>query len=252
MKNKEDLLKEWQRAYNTPFSGWDFSHLEGRWEIDALPWNYDEIIKKYISDDHRLLDMGTGGGEYLLTLNHPYEKTAVTEGYLPNYTICVDTLEPLGVEVKFVEENDKLAFPNDYFDCVINRHESYDLNEVYRVLKPGSYFITQQVGYKNNQDLSIQLLGHDIKRDEKNTAFVQRALAIDAGFTIVDDQESFAKMKFYDMAALVYYAKIISWEFPNFSVSEHFNQLMTLHQTLEETGYVSSIEHRYLLILKKE
>ncbi|HEY4537276.1 MAG TPA: class I SAM-dependent methyltransferase [Erysipelothrix sp.] len=251
MKTKNDLLKEWQLAYNTPFSGWDFSLLEGHWRLEDLPWNYDMIIKKYIMDDQRILDMGTGGGEYLLTLKHPNHNTSVTEGYLPNYKICVETLAPLGIEVKFVEEDDKLAFPNNYFDCVINRHESYDLNEVYRVLKPGSYFITQQVGYKNNQDLTIQLLGTDFQRNEMNTLAVQRHLAINAGFTIIEEQESFAKMRFYDIAALVYYAKIISWEFPNFSVDNHCNHLMRLYHKLEEKGYISSTEHRYLLVLRK-
>ena len=32
----------------------------------------------------RLLDMDTGGGEFLLSLGHPFERTAATEGYPPN------------------------------------------------------------------------------------------------------------------------------------------------------------------------
>ena len=30
------------------------------------------------------MDYDTGGAEFLLSLNHPYDKTAVTEGYKPN------------------------------------------------------------------------------------------------------------------------------------------------------------------------
>ncbi|WP_346916771.1 hypothetical protein [Clostridium sp.] len=43
----------------------------------------------YLKTEHRLLDMGTGGGEFLLTLDHPFYNTVVTESYPSNVlTIC--------------------------------------------------------------------------------------------------------------------------------------------------------------------
>ena len=54
--------------------GWDFSHLDGRYsEGQNLPWNYRSVIDRYRRSEHRLLDMDTGGGEFLLSLGHPYE-----------------------------------------------------------------------------------------------------------------------------------------------------------------------------------
>lgn len=41
---------------------------------------------------------------------------------------------------------------------IINRHESFDIEEVRRILKPNGIFITQQVGGKNNEILSKALL----------------------------------------------------------------------------------------------
>ena len=74
--------------------GWDFSHLTGRWKSDPLPWYYGAIIKHYLHSSNKLLDLGTGGGEFLLTLAHPDNCTFVTEGYLPNYDRCMQILTP--------------------------------------------------------------------------------------------------------------------------------------------------------------
>ena len=69
--------------------GWDFSHIEGRYaEGNDIPWEYKNIIHKYISSDMRILDYDTGGGEFLLSLNHPYDKTSCTEGFMPNVELC--------------------------------------------------------------------------------------------------------------------------------------------------------------------
>ena len=52
--------------------GWDFSHLHGRYREDlGLTWNYEEIVRRYLRANAKLLDMETGGGEFLLSLGHP-------------------------------------------------------------------------------------------------------------------------------------------------------------------------------------
>lgn len=57
-------------------------------EEESLPWNYKDIVKSYLKPEYKLLDMGTGGGEFLLSLNHPYENTLVTEAWIPNVKLC--------------------------------------------------------------------------------------------------------------------------------------------------------------------
>ena len=78
---KSYLLQEEQCAH---IRGWDFSHIRGRYEIDSPPWDYRKIVTSYLSPDDKLLDIDTGGGEFLLSLRHPFENTSATEGYLPN------------------------------------------------------------------------------------------------------------------------------------------------------------------------
>lgn len=93
--------------------------------------------------------MGTGGGEFLLSLNHPPQNMSATESWPPNIKLCLEKLAPLGIRVFPVQEDAHLPIEDDSFDIVINRHESYDLHEVRRILKPGGMFITQQVGGDN-------------------------------------------------------------------------------------------------------
>ncbi|WP_425447216.1 hypothetical protein [Dethiothermospora halolimnae] len=56
---------------------------------------------------------------------------------------------------------------------------------------------------------------------------------------------------FYDIGALVFFVKIIEWEFPGFSVDRCFDRLVELQQRIEKDGYVETTEHRYYMILKK-
>ncbi|MEG0307596.1 MAG: class I SAM-dependent methyltransferase [Clostridium sp.] len=248
-----DKLKElWEKEEKMSFRGWDFSYLQSRWEDESLPWDYNDILKKYLSADYKLLDMDTGGGEFLLSLKHPYNKTAVTEMWEPNVKLCKEKLEPLGIEVKQVFEDDELPFEDNSFDMIINRHGSYDIAEVRRILKPNGVFITQQVGDKNNEVLSKALIKDFKSQYPGNTLEVALNEASKNFFDILYSNEYFPKLRFKDVGAIVYFAKIIEWEFPNFSVDNCFEELCKLDEILKVKGYVESVEHRYILVCTKK
>ncbi|WP_019412964.1 class I SAM-dependent methyltransferase [Paenisporosarcina sp. TG20] len=250
--NKELFKLDCKKEFSRGMKGWDFSYLKGRTEEDSLPWDYGEIIRKYIGPADNLLDMGTGGGEVLLTLNHPYELTSVTEGYLPNLELCEKKLGHLGITVKFVDEDDHLEFNNCSFDIVINRHESFDINEVHRVLKPSGHFITQQIGGQNNRDIAKYVIKDLSDSPYKDNNLPENIKKIDsAGLKIIQADEYFPKMKFYDIGAFVYFASIIKWEFPGFTVDNCFDRLWQLELQREKQGYIESKEHRFLIISQK-
>ena len=131
--DREQLLAQWKEEEGRGMTGWDFSHMVGRYTVEPLPWDYSQVVKEFLRPGVRLLDMGTGGGEFLLTLGHPYALTSVTEGWAPNLALCKKRLEPLGVTVREYdsEKGQPMPFPDDSFDLVINRHESYDLSEAF-------------------------------------------------------------------------------------------------------------------------
>ena len=127
--------------------GWDFSHIDGLYEQpDDYPWDYKELILRYLKPEMKILDMDTGGGEFLLSLPHPRENMAATEAFPPNAQLCRETLVPLGIDFREAQADGPLPFGDDTFDMVINRHGSYCAKEIARILKSGGVFITQQVG----------------------------------------------------------------------------------------------------------
>ncbi len=246
-------LKEyWLSEEKKSFQGWNFSYIDKRKSDEPLLWNYDTIVQQYLNVNSILLDMGTGGGEYLLTLNHPYSNTFATEAYPINFELCKIRLTSLGIDVRQVFNDNYLPFENDMFDIIINRHEAFDINEVYRLLKPNGLFITQQVGGLNNKELSRFLIS-DFKEiiSSEHTLENNLILIQNKGFTILDSDECFPKLKFFDVGALVYFAKIIEWEFPDFSVDSCFKQLCQLQSIVEHEGFIESKEHRFIIVAQK-
>jgi SAM-dependent methyltransferase len=196
--------------------------------------------------------MGTGGGEFLLTLDPPKGRTYATESYPPNVERCKRILPDYGIDVRQVFHDDELPFEDHFFDLVINRHESFSAREVFRIMKPGGTFITQQVGGQNNRGLAKWILGCETNVVDAGFDFAKASKQlICAGFTIVEAEEYYPILTFYDVGALVYFAKIIEWEFPGFTVRKCFDKLCQLQAQIEKDGFVKSSEHRFFIVAKK-
>ncbi len=250
--NYDKLKEQWKAEENFAFQGWDFSHIDGRMQTDELPWDYETTLRQYLKPTDRLLDMGTGGGEFLLTLGHPHELTAVTEAYPPNVELCRHRLAPLGITfAQTYDDDDKLPFADESFDIVLNRHESFDLAEVHRVLKPDGYFITQQVGYANNNDLSAKLIDGFEPPDPGHCLEYWLTELERLNFSVLTADEAFPTERFADVGALIYYAKIIQWEFPNFSVDTAFDRLCDCQRELEKFGFIAGTAHRFIIAARK-
>ncbi|MBD5151264.1 MAG: class I SAM-dependent methyltransferase [Oscillibacter sp.] len=248
------LLTQWlaeeQAAH---IHGWDFSHIDSRYqEGQNLPWDYEQLVRQYLRPESRILDIDTGGGEFLLSMGHPYHLTSVTESYPPNVALCRETLVPLGIDFHEADGSDPLPFPDESFDLVLNRHGEYIPQEIFRILKPGGIFITQQVGAENDRELVELLL-----REVPSLPFPKQYLSIaqkeleDSGLKTLEAQEAFRPIRFWDVGALVWFARIIEWEFPGFSVERCKQALFQAQDILERDGVIEGQIHRYLLIVQK-
>lgn len=249
----EILKEQWlQEEHIAHIHGWDFSHIHGLYEEGRdMPWNYEAIVRKFLLNCSKLLDMDTGGGEFLLGLNHPYKNTSATEGYPPNVALCKKVLLPLGIDFREATDVRQLPFSDSTFDMVINRHGDFSAEEVFRVLKPNGLFITQQVGAKNDRELVELLLPNtSIPYPEQDLKKAIKKFT-NAGFEILESQEAFPKIKFYDVGALVWFARIIEWEFPGFSVDKCFNRLCIGQKLIDEKGAIEASTHRFLIVAKK-
>ncbi|UNB88942.1 hypothetical protein [Lactiplantibacillus plantarum] len=125
--NKEKL-NLWHQEEQYGITGWDFSHLNGRWQNELLPWNYRKLVLSYLKSNMQLLDMGTGGGELLKTFHHPSNKTQVTEAWQPNINLLKHTIAKQGIKVHAVpaKHEDALPVKNGSLNMITNSHAAFN------------------------------------------------------------------------------------------------------------------------------
>ncbi len=249
----EELRLIWEKEERiAQIKGWDFSHIHGRYEEEnALPWDYEAIIHELLRDDMKLLDCDTGGGEFLLSLRHPCGNTAATEGYPPNVQLCREKLLPLGIDLRVCADASHVPFDDGSFDIILNRHGDFDPSEIRRMLKAGGVFVTQQVGSENDRELVDAVLPGLEKPFPHNNLREQREVFEEAGFDIQRAEEAFCPIRFFDVGAFVWFARIIEWEFPGFSVANCFDRLLHLQQIVEAEGRIEGTAHRFLIVARK-
>lgn len=243
----DDLRGLWTAEYNQPFSGWDFSYLDKRRVMRGTRdnWNYTQHVVTAISHARSLLDMDTGGGEFLASLPQRPPRTYATEGYGPNLAVARQRLWPLSVEVVEVHDVTRLPFADGQFDLITNRHGAYEAREVWRVLASNGLFITQQVGSQTNRRLH-ELLGDETSAGHWSLAVAVRDLEA-ACFRIIEQRAAFPVTRYYDVGAIVYYLKAVPWEIPDFSVDLYFDKLVEIHALIQSAGYVDVPFHQFFI-----
>jgi len=245
-----DLLELLNLEYSASFSGWDFSHVSGRMQEDILPWNYRKTVEEHFKDTQTLLDIDTGGGEFLDSFANLPPITYATEAYAPNVPIATTRLAKRDIAVKVITEDKRLPFEDSFFDLIICRHGSFSFEEVVRVLKPGGLFVTQQVGSLNAIDLNASLgaINKPI-HDWCLTGAISNSRK--QNFILRSHGEHLGKYRFYDIGAIVYYLKCIPWQIEDFSVEKYYPRLAILNDVINMDGYKDIISHRFFAVFQK-
>ncbi|MCY7671942.1 MULTISPECIES: methyltransferase domain-containing protein [Bacillus] len=235
-----------------PFVGWDFSFISetGRMKSELLSWSYGSIATSLVQSAKSMLDMGTGGGEFLSKLRPFPTSVYATEGYLPNVPVAKERLTPLGVKVVQISNDENLPFETGKFNLIINQHESFSSQEVRRIISKEGIFLTQQVGgldcIEINENLRVPI----------NEEFIDWNLKLalkeiqENHFEVLKSAEEFPILRFYDIGALVYYLKAIPWQVPGFEISKFKDELYTIHKTIEQKGYFDAKQHRFMILAK--
>lgn len=251
MLSFEELIAE---ALAHPISGWDFSWLAGRLRSTAPPWSYEELVLALAVGSPDLLDLGTGGGEWLAGLGSRPARTVAVEGFAPNLAVARARLEPLGVEVVPYQgpadnmaqtaQEPSLPFPDASFTLIVDRHESFVATEVHRVLRPGGMFVTQQVGsYASVREL----MGVTAAVPEARWGLAEATRQLQAaGLAVGVAEEARIETRVDDVGALAWYLLAVPWEIPDFTVERYLNQLQKLHQACAVCP-LSFFEERFLI-----
>jgi SAM-dependent methyltransferase len=242
----------------SPRRGWDFSRM--RAHRDPVPWEYDEVVRRYLMQSHRVLDIGTGGGERLLSFTDSFGYGVGIDANPDMIATARDNVPPkLRSKIDFaVMPAETLSVDDDSFDIVLNRHAPYSVAEIVRVLRPGGYFITQQVG-RHNMDNIFDAFGWEssgnwwdsirakaglqpLATERSHTAFE------DAGYTIVGEAHYDVSYFVEDLASLIFWLQSVPLPEP-FDIERHdslLRKLVERHDT--PRGFVPN-EHRELLVV---
>ncbi|MGZ8736957.1 MAG: class I SAM-dependent methyltransferase [Nocardioides sp.] len=227
------LLDLWRAEHERPVEGWDFSELGDRLVTEEPPWSYDALARAALAGARSALDLGTGGGEVLAALADALPAdTVATEGWPPNLSVATRNLAAHGVDVAAYdsEADPVMPFPDERFDVVLDRHESYDAAEVLRLLRPGGVFLTQQVDGRDFEE--TQAIFGGTTGYPYITLANLRDEAERAGFVVEAAEEWRGAARFADVATLVRYFAFVPWEVPeDFSVERYAEQLLDLHRS---------------------
>lgn len=243
-------------AARTSTEGWDFRRL-GRRITTAEPWDYTDFVAEVTVDVRTLVDLGTGGGEWLSTYDARPALTVASESWPPNVPVAHRRLAPLGIPVVHTEpcpDNmpppptaaGRLPFRDGAFDAVLSRHESFNAAEVARVLRPGGVFVTQQVSsdtYAAVRDLVGAPSGDD--PGWHLPAAVAQLSA--AGLTMEHETTGAAETMFADIGALAWWLRAIPWAVPGFSIERFRDRLLELH----DEAPITVLEPRFRLVARK-
>jgi SAM-dependent methyltransferase len=238
-------------AWHHEFSGWDFAYVSRRLIESQPSWDYRQLILEKIHQAKALLDMDTGGGEFLSSLRPLPTLSCATEGYPPNVPIAKARLEALGVQVIDTSATVDLPFRDNSFDLVINRHGDFLAAEVHRLLKPGGRFVTQQVGGRN----CIQL--NEVLQDPVEVGYAGSTLESavrtleECGLRILDQREEYPRAEFRDIGAVVFYLKAVPWQIRDFSLEKYYARLGKIHNLIQATGRLVVTEHRFYIEAQK-
>jgi SAM-dependent methyltransferase len=251
MPTFEELVAE---AEAHDFSGWDFSFIEDRVVRAGTPWDYGARVDELAAGARTLVDLGTGGGEFLSGISPRPRLTIATESYAPNVAIAAQRLATVGAfAVATPGANDNaqqapdddsgpLPFRDGSVDVVIDRHTAFRASEVARVLRTGGTFITQQVGTRDCIELCDALGG--VTPCVSPTVDEYVAQLRGAGLDVRIAAEAFCAKTFLDVGALLSYVLPIPWAFVGFSLERHRERLRGIHERIVRDGGFTTNEHR--------
>jgi hypothetical protein len=243
-ESRDHLIAE---AWNARRSGWDFSWLDGRVRSSEPPWDYRARAVALTGAARRLLDIDTGGGEFLAGLAPLPAGTQAVESWAPNVEVARERLEPLGVKVH--ESLDACA--PGIFDLALNRHGRLEAQALAGVMAPGGVLLTQQVGSRNHLELNEALEAPAPRPADEWTLEAAAGGLEAAGFRILDAREALLPYRFLDIGAVVYQLRAIPWQVEGFEPEAYADRLHRIDARILADGGFTAHDHRFLIEAEK-
>lgn len=232
----DDLL-----AAAQPRTGWDFSRM--RTLRAPVPWDYAEVVSRYLRSSDEVLDVGTGDGRQFASLATRFRHGLGIDIDPEMITLAEREHAAPGLEFRVCSAG--LEGVTASFPVIINRHAVLDLDAVAAHLKPGGYFITQQVGERNMACVR-QVLGHPAAVPE-----ISAEALSSVGLRVVAFGEYDVEYVVLDVESLVFWLNALDLGHADLAGSAALASAATFNKILagnvDRRGFVTN-EHRYLAI----
>ena len=250
-------MKDYRKIYKEvgSVSGWDFGKISKQTKTIGEKWDYFKLVMKYLNKDTYLLDIGTGGGEKLIGFAKAVRKAVGIDHSEEMVSTANNNLNKSGlknVEFTKTDSTRKYPFSSNSFDLVICRHAPFNSEEIFRVLKTGGLFITQQVGEKDKENFK-NIFGRGQSFGERAGVAQERYVnnLKKAGFKILRADTYNATEYYKDISDVIFLLRntpIVN----NLEIDKDLDYLKQVEDKFMTKGGIKTNSYRYLIIAKKQ
>lgn len=247
----DENLQQWREALAEDPAGGGVGGVDlAGYRAPDTQWDYETAARNLVLTADRVLDLGTGGGEFLSQLADVLpEGTVATVGRAPHLAAARQRLEPLGIEVLEHDADHpgaRLPVEASSFDLVLCRHEPYDSADIARVLTPGGAFLTQQVGGHDLEEIR-SVFGLEAPREEVSLSAAERGL-VQAGLTVERSDVFHGTYEFDDLPTLLRYLRAVPGRAPSdLDVDRHRGALEELFAR-SQNGPLQATASRFIVL----
>ena len=232
----DDLL-----ADMPPRTGWDFSRM--RVAHDPTPWEYTDVVARYLQPSDEVLDIGTGDGVRFAALAARFRRGL---GIDPDPEMVRLAAQLSGLpNLEFRLGDARLEGVSGTFPLIINRHAELDWPAIAAHLAAGGFAITQQVGERNMACVRAAL-----GQPEGRPPIEPRQIAA-AGLRLLACCEYDVEYVVRDLESLVFWLGALDVLHADIDGTAAVASAAALNRVLDgnvdERGFVTN-EHRYLVV----
>jgi SAM-dependent methyltransferase len=224
--------------------GWDFSGMNVLRQ--PVPWDYHDVVLHYLRSSDVVLDVGTGAGERLRELAPSFGQGLGIDA--DPGMVRLARQNPAAGNLSFRVCSERLESVVETFDVILDRHAPFDLNALVAHLRPGGYFITQQVGERNMACVKAAL------GQPPSPPPIQRQAIAASGLRPLAIAEYDVEYVVRDIESLVFWLNALDPAYADIDGPSALASAAILNRVLagnvNEHGFVTN-EHRYLAIAQR-
>jgi protein-L-isoaspartate O-methyltransferase len=180
-------LKTNELEFYEKIKNWDFSKIKYK-EESLTNWDMYEILNINSTNESKILDLGTGGGEKLIKYFPNAKEIIGTDFSNEMIKTANDNLKKsdrTNIEFKQMD-NLNMTTKNNYFDIVVARHTCIDAKQIYNTLKENGILILRGVDKLDCWELKSIFKKGQAYNDTKPISLIDYENILNAGFRNVE------------------------------------------------------------------